>query len=86
MRGKARGRDLRQPWPDFGTMDDLNERVPLAYAFLPPLTVNVPENAAVWGWDPRPGGDPGSDQAITISVHDRGRSKSTEAPGQLPPR
>lgn len=85
MRGKAHGRDLPQPWPDFGSMDDLNERVPLAYAFLPHLTVNVPENAAVWGWDPRPGGDPGSDQAITISVNNRGSSKSTTPPGQTPP-
>ncbi len=40
MRGKGiRHRDVHQPWPEFGTMDDLNRRVPLAYHFLPPRAV-----------------------------------------------
>jgi len=74
MKGKAvRHRELIDPWPEFGTMKELNERVPLAFGFIPSATVQVPQNAAVWGWDPRPGGDPSSDQAISITMISRGR-------------
>ncbi len=79
MRGKGiRSLDVRRPWPEFGTMDDLNRRIPLAYHFIPPATVEVPM-PAVWGWDPRPGGDPGSEPQIRFTIISRGRGP--EDPG-----
>lgn len=74
MRGKGiRTLDVRKPWPELGTMDDLNRRIPLAYHFIPPASVESPEYPAVWGWDPRPGKDPGSHQQISIMITSRGR-------------
>ena len=74
MRGKGiRNLDVRRPWSEFGTMKDLNRRIPLAYHFIPPTTVESPQNPAVWGWDPRPGGDPSSEQIIKFTVVSRGR-------------
>ena len=80
MRGKGlRSLDVRKPWAEFGTMKDLNRRIPLAYHFIPPASVETPQNAAVWGWDPRPGGDPSSEQIIKFEVVSRGRG--VEDPG-----
>lgn len=74
MRGKGvRNLDVRKAWPEFGTMDELNERIPLAYHFLPPVTIESPRNPAVWGWDPRPGRDAGSEQRVNIVIVSRGR-------------
>ncbi len=74
MRGKGiRNLDVRRPWSQFGSMKDLNRRIPLAYHFIPPTTVESPQNPAVWGWDPRPGGDPSSEQIIKFKVTSRGR-------------
>lgn len=79
MKGKAvRHRDVHDPWPEFGTMKELNKRIPMAYGFLPSATVQVPQNPAIWAWDPRPGGDPSSDQDIAIVITNRGRG--TEDP------
>ncbi len=75
MRGKGvLTMDVRRPWPEFGTLEDLNRRVPLAYHFMPPATVESPQNPSVWGWDPRPGGDPGSEQQIKFTIVSRGRA------------
>lgn len=74
MRGKGiRTLDVRKPWPEFGTMDDLNRRIPLAYHFIPTASVEVPLNPAVWAWDPRPGGDNGSEQVVNIGITNRGK-------------
>jgi hypothetical protein len=54
MRGSVANVDVRRPWREFGTMDDLNLRVPLSYHFVPPAAVESPMYPAVWGWDPRP--------------------------------
>jgi hypothetical protein len=76
MRGKGiRTMDVRKPWPEFGTMDDLNDRVPLAYHFHPPVDVVTPEAPALWGWDPRPRMPRGCRQAITLSLVSRGRGQ-----------
>jgi transglutaminase-like putative cysteine protease len=75
MRGRGvLNLDVRRPWPEFGTMDDLNRRVPLAYHFVPPATLEAPF-PAVWGWDPRPGGDPGTWPDIKLDLKHRGRSR-----------
>lgn len=74
MRGKGiRTLDVHKPWPELGTMKELNKRIPLSFHFIPPATVESPQYPAVWGWDPRPGRDPSSDQAITMEVTNRGK-------------
>jgi len=77
MRGNGSGRyqNMTAAWPDFGTMDELNERVVLSYHFIPPAAVVVPGNYALWGWDPRPAQQPSYEQAITIQITDRGRGE-----------
>jgi hypothetical protein len=76
MRLKAiQHRDVRDPWPEFGTMKDLNRRVPLAYHFMPPRAVVSPMYPALWGWDPRPNGSPNAEQRITIGSVSRGRGE-----------
>ena len=50
LRGKGiRNKDVRLPWKDFGTMDDLNRRIPLSYHFIPAASVQSPQAPAVWG-------------------------------------
>ncbi len=74
MRGKGiRSLDVRKPWPEFGTMDELNRRVPLSYHFIPAATVESPQNPALWGWDPRPGGSFTSEQQVIINLVSRGK-------------
>ena len=48
-------------------MKHLNRRIPVSYYFVPPATVEVPQYPALWGWDPRPGGDPGTEQKLHFS-------------------
>ncbi len=60
-------------------MEDLNDRVPLAYHFMPAASVQTPQYPAVWGWDPRPWRDPSSEQQIRLSIVSRGRG--VEDPG-----
>jgi len=64
------------PWKHFGTLDELNERVPLGYHFLPPADgMTVPEYPAVWGWEPRPPQQPYYEQAISLSMTGRGKGE-----------
>jgi hypothetical protein len=81
MRGNGAGRyqNFNASWPDFGTMDNLNERVVLSYHFIPPAAVVVPGYYALWGWDPRPLEQPSYEQAIKIQI--TGRGKGEEDPG-----
>jgi len=80
-RGSAQYRNLTAPWPDFGTMEELNERIALSYFFLPPAgDIEVPGWPAVWGWDPRPQPrQPSYRQAINMDINSRG--KGIEDPG-----
>ena len=79
MRGKGvRTLDVRKPWPEFGTMKDLNERIPLSYHFIPAASVQSPGFPAVWGWDPRPGHDKTALFQLNIQMSSRGRG--TEDP------
>jgi hypothetical protein len=75
MRGKALvNRRVQDPWPEFGSLDDLNRRIPLAYHFVPPGAQVAPDIPALWGW-----GEGGrttmnwADQYIYISIISRGR-------------
>ncbi len=75
MAGKGvRNLDVSRAWPEFGTMKDLNRRVPLGYHFLPPATVEAPYAPGVWGWDPRPG-DPGTEPIVRFTVLNRGKGR-----------
>ncbi|MHC5023563.1 MAG: transglutaminase-like domain-containing protein [Planctomycetota bacterium] len=76
--GGARHLDVRRPWPGLGNMEHLNERIPLSFHFIPPKSVQSPQAPAVWGWDPRPGGDPSSSQVINFSVTDLGEVPDDE--------
>ena len=79
MQGKGiRTMDVRRPWPECGTMDDLNEWIPLSYHFIAPAQVESPLYPAVWGWDPRPGGDPGSEQVLQLMAISRGNGVEDE--------
>jgi hypothetical protein len=79
LRGRVHALDVRRPWPDFGMMKDLNERVPLAFHFIPPASVEVPEYPAVWGWSPRPKRPVyGVAQTIDLSITSRGRGIDDE--------
>ncbi|MCH8825195.1 MAG: transglutaminase domain-containing protein [Planctomycetes bacterium] len=74
MRGKGLAqKTVHDPWQGFGTIKKLNRRIPLSYHFVPPSAVESPQYAAVWGWDPRPGGDPSSEQIITFKMTSRGK-------------
>lgn len=76
LRGRGvRTLDIRKPWPYVGTIKNLNDRIPLAYHFMPAATVESPRNPAVWGWDPRPWRDPSSEQVINISITGRGKGE-----------
>ena len=59
-------RNVRDAWPEFGTMKDLNRRIPLAYHFIPPASVESPQNPAVWGWSPRGGKPANAEQRISL--------------------
>lgn len=73
MRSAGLHRDANEPWPHFGTFEDMNRWIPLAYHFIPPVKCEVPDHPAVWGWDPKPGGDPGSRQHIRFMYNSRSR-------------
>jgi hypothetical protein len=78
MRGKGiRQLKVQDAWPEFGTMEDLNRRIPLAFTFVPPSS-KAPGGPAVWGWDPSPGGDPGAQPSVMLTTVSRGRG--TEDP------
>lgn len=69
MKGKGAGRmNPTRPWPELGTIDSLNKRIPLAFTFHPPMNVEAPHGPAVWGWLPRPGQTEYYNQAIEIGI------------------
>lgn len=48
-----RSRPETMAWSDFGTWDELNERIPMAWAFSPRGTLPA-QRSAVYGWAPVP--------------------------------
>lgn len=73
LRGNGiRTKDVREPWSDFGTIKNLNQRIPVSFFFVPPAGVESPQYPALWGWDPRPGRDPGTIQQIKFQIISRG--------------
>jgi len=82
MRGSgAQHRDVHQPWPHFGSLDDMNEWIPLSYHFMPPREVESPMYPAIWGWAPRPNGAPNAEQRIQIGITSRGQPLTPPTPG-----
>ncbi len=52
LRGALRGGlSLDRPWPEFGTWDELNERIPVSYTWIAPVpgSTSMPY-PAVWSW------------------------------------
>lgn len=68
IRGIGPDRDPRTRWAGFGTMRQLNQRIPLSYHFTPATAPRSPLAPSVWGWDPGAHGDPGSAQRIRLSA------------------
>lgn len=76
MRGNAiNNRAIGNAWPEFGTLDDLNRRVPLSYHFMPAASVEAPIVPGLWGWDPRPNGSPAAEPMISFDLSSRGRGQ-----------
>ena len=50
IRRKAQTLEVRDDWTEFGTMSDLNRRVPLARAFAPDNGQAAYDCYAIWGW------------------------------------
>ncbi|MHC5001777.1 MAG: transglutaminase-like domain-containing protein [Planctomycetota bacterium] len=76
LRGKGiRSKNVREPWSEFGTMKDLNERIPLAFHFIAPAAVESPQAPAIWGWDPQPDRFI-AEQRITLQIVSRGSGPS----------
>lgn len=74
MRGKGiRHKNIYDAWPEFGSLDELNERIPISHHFVPPAGVVTPMYPAIWGWDPRPGGSVSAMQVINLDIISRGR-------------
>lgn len=75
MRGKALvNRRVEDPWPEFGSLDHLNRRIPLAYHFVPPGASVAPDIPALWGWGNASRNSIGwLDQYIYVSIISRGR-------------
>jgi transglutaminase-like putative cysteine protease len=84
MQGKGLHREVHEPWPEFGSIRDLNERIPLAYGFTPargemgPGPIDLPEVASIWGWNLSSRGAPGVRQQIRLSMESLGRVREDE--------
>jgi hypothetical protein len=82
MQGKGLHREVHQAWPDFGTIRDLNERVPLAYGFTPArgnmgpgrgVELGERELPSLWSWNPSGSLRPDLRQQIRPSMESLGR-------------
>lgn len=82
MRGKGLHRHVSEPWPEFGTLSDLNTRIPLAYGFTPPGTSDPAEYPAIWGWEPkvRDGAPPVPETRMEIRLSMASRGKGSPDP------
>lgn len=84
MQGKGLHREVHEPWPEFGTMKELNERIPLAYAFTPtrgrmgPGPEDWPDVASVWSWNPGGRVSPAVRQQIRLSMESLGRVREDD--------
>jgi len=72
--GSGKYRNLTGPWDEFGSMDELNERVILSYHFHPPASVQATGSPAIWGWDPRKP-QKSYEQAVAVQITNKGRGE-----------
>lgn len=81
MQGKGLHRSVQEPWPEFGTMRELNERIPVAFGFTPasgrmgPGPEDVSQLPSVWGWNPSGRVSPYLRQQIRVSMESLGRGR-----------
>lgn len=67
-----RNRDVDRAWPGFGTMKNMNRRVPLSFAFHPPGTTDPPRAPAAWGWAPSARRLPAWEPRLSLEFVSRG--------------
>lgn len=88
---RAYGRKLDQPWPGFGTNDQLNEIVPVAFHLHPhrvgassyggSLRKREPR-PSIWGWNIVPETPQGIDQVLSFTATSPSRGPGDPAPGK----
>jgi hypothetical protein len=64
----SRAKPLDQPWDFFGTHDELDYFIPLAFHFHPPTTVRAYGSPAFWGWFVTPAAPETAFQQLTFST------------------
>lgn len=67
-RQSSRARPLEQPWAYFGTHDELDHFIPLAFHFHPPTTVRAYGSPGLWGWFATPGSPEQAFQRLTFAT------------------
>ena len=65
-RFSSRAPAVDRPWPYFGSSDELDVTLPLAFHFAPPTLCVVYRGPALWGWLPQPN-VPVMDQDLTMT-------------------
>jgi len=85
-------RKLDQPWPGFGSSDQLNEIIPIAYHLHPHrmgassygATIGRKREAmpSIWGWNIVPSTPQGIDQVLTFTATSPSRGPGDPAPGR----
>lgn len=88
------GRKLDQPWPGFGTSDNLNEIVPVAF-HMHPHRVGASSyggsqrdrlpRPSIWGWNVVPETPQGIEQVISFSATSPSRGPGDPPPGKRDP-
>lgn len=66
-RQSSRAKPLNQPWEFFGTHDELDYFIPIAFHFHPPTSVRAYGSPAFWGWFVTPAAPATAFQQLTFS-------------------
>ncbi len=76
---ELRGSSVRQlkvaaPWPEIGTMDDLNDRVTICHSFMPEGMMGA-DYLSLWGWQPKGQSNTynGLDASLSYQMISRGK-------------
>lgn len=79
-KSSSRAPALDRPWKFFGTNDDLDDVMPIAFQYHPPTTVVAHGSRCFWGWLTTPTIPDGASQYVTFQSQmtpNRGRPKPT---------
>lgn len=78
-KSSSRAPALDRPWKFFGTNDELDDVMPIAFQYHPPTTVVAHGSVAFWGWLTTPRLQQGASQWIqfqSMSTPNRGKPKT----------